>query len=147
MWIKTSIVLDYMKNPSKWLEKHASIPADGKGTKKQDKKQKRVVSELEKLKINQLTLNDYVNLLQDNAIFKEFVKTSKFTKVHEIELKYLMRNDYKNAEDLLLSYRNENEVGAGLRSDLFMYKVFKDNWNFNNEVKNLIKLADAYQDV
>lgn len=150
MWIKTSKVLDYMKNPTKWMEKHGTKVADKKqktNKKILNPKQKRVVSELEKLHINQLTLTDYINLLQDNAIFKEFVKTYKFTKVHELELKYLMRNDFKNSADLVENYRQENEVGTGLRSDLFMYKVFKDSWNYSNEVENLVKLTEAYQSV
>mmetsp|Transcript_5788 Transcript_5788/g.6983 ORF Transcript_5788/g.6983 Transcript_5788/m.6983 type:complete len:779 (-) Transcript_5788:965-3301(-) len=157
MWVKTSKVLEYMKDPAAWLKKNKSSPLSSEpapdSTKDSaelasDKKpSKREVSDLEKFQINKLTLDNHIDLLQNNEIFKEFVKTVEFTKAHELEMKCLMKDDYKNAKALIEDYSSQYNVGTALRSDLFMNRLFKDGWNYDGEVEKLLRLTEAYKSV
>lgn len=157
MWIKTSKILDYMKDPAAWLRKNKGTSGNSKqeGTVLEAKKEgdvkplisKREVSNFEKFQINKLNIDNHLDLLQDNEIFKEFVKTSEFTRAHELEMKYLMKDDYEHAKELIENYSNEYNVGVGLRSDLFMNKIFKDDWNYDDEVDKMVKLTQAYINV
>lgn len=157
MWVRTSKVLEYMKDPAAWLKKNKSATVSNKpaaGSTKESTKEasdkklsKREVSDLEKFQINKLTLDNHIDLLQNNEIFKEFVKTVEFTKAHELEMKYLMKDDYTSAKALIEDYSRQYNVGTGLRSDLFMNKLFKDGWNYDEEVEKLVKLTEAYRSV
>lgn len=163
MWVKTSRVLDYMKDPAAWLKKNKSTYSsdtaqtpgnnDAESTPESTKEtsnnspSKREVSELEIFQIKKLTLDNHLDLLQSNDIFKEFVKTIEFTKAHELEMKYLIKDDYSNAKALIEDYSREYNVGVGLRSDLFINKLFKDGWNYDEQVDQLMKLTEAYKSV
>lgn len=159
MWIKTSKVLEYMNDPAAWLRKNKSTPKTPVDAKQADLKDhksvpaentpnaKREVSSLEKFQIKKLNLNSHLDLLQNNDIFNEFVKTIEFTKAHELEMKCLMKDDHVNAKAFVEDYTRQFNVGVGLRSDLFMNKLFKDGWNFDEEVDKLVRLTEAYKSV
>lgn len=137
------------KNKSATVSNKPAAGSTKESTKEaSDKKlSKREVSDLEKFQINKLTLDNHIDLLQNNEIFKEFVKTVEFTKAHELEMKYLMKDDYTSAKALIEDYSRQYNVGTGLRSDLFMNKLFKDGWNYDEEVEKLVKLTEAYRSV
>ena len=138
MWCRTSKVLEYMKDPAAWLKKNKSATVSNKPASRIYKcaiyegsiRQKAFESVnfpiSEKFQINKLTLDNHIDLLQNNEIFKEFVKTVEFTKAHELEMKYLMKDDYTSAKALIEDYSRQYNVGTGLRSDLFMNKLFEE---------------------
>lgn len=62
-------------------------------------------------------------------------------------MKYLMKDDYTSAKALIEDYSRQYNVGVGLRSDLFMNKLFKDGWNYDEEVEKLVRLTETYKSV
>lgn len=135
IWVKTQDILDYLNNPSKWIQD-------------QEPKNKRVVGAIEKLQINKLNLNDHISLLKDNRIFKEYYKSRFFTKFHQDQLNLLQLNEESTKEfnDLLTTYQKLNGLSKPLRADLFMYNYFKNDRDYDAEINHIIKLNSVYRD-
>lgn len=176
MWIKTQVVLDYSKSPEKWIDENNSTlnnpynditnpQTSPKSTATEVdaevREKKRVVGDLEKLMINKLGLQDHINLLQNNHIFKEYMISHKFTSFHHSQIKELLKvsNKFKffdsNKFEEIMNSKLKNsrtshdpfflEIGQALRSDLFMSDLFKNDWNYSNEVEKLVTLSKMYQ--
>lgn len=178
IWVKTQVILDYLNNPQKWIDENNSTlnnpdndnlsigptvlrSTSSESFQKELLKEKRVVGDLEKLMINKLGLQDHINLLQNNQIFKEYMISHKFTAFHQSQLKELMKasNNFQlfnsnKFQDLMKNQikktnKNHNskflEVGQALRSDLFMSDLFKNDWNFSKEIQKLVELTKMYQ--
>lgn len=150
IWVTTQIVLDYLQDPKRWVDKQRGLPdknglkvtAKGKGGKRDNEnKEKRVVSEYEKLKINKLTAQDHANLLQHGKIFKEYVKTMHFTDYHQKELELLTKLKTGEVEKHLESFQGK---GGWLRSDLFMNKVMRQKFDFGTAIDEVFQLMDLY---
>ncbi|KAK6457693.1 regulator of cell wall mannosyl phosphorylation [Scheffersomyces xylosifermentans] len=177
MWIKTRTVLDYMTDPRKWMNQHNSTlnnpkidpeqekktaeelqEKDDKDNKNETEQEKAAREKAQKERaakekasnestINKLTLQDHVNLLQSNRIFKEFYKTMKLTKFHEEEIRKLLKSDFKGVEALLEAFRKQDGLGTGLRPDLFINKLQQDTdkQDFTREISKIMQLAEVYQ--
>ncbi|RLV83182.1 Protein MNN4 [Meyerozyma sp. JA9] len=147
IWVTTQIVLDYLQDPQRWVDEQKATGDEKSDEKKRVKKRvavdkdKRVISNLEKWRINKLTTQDHANLLQHGSIFKEYVKTMHFTSYHEKELGLLMKSDLAGVTKHMEQYTHK---GEWLRSDLFMNKVMRQRFNFEEAIDEVFKLMDLY---
>lgn len=145
IWVITQIVLDYLQDPQRWVDEHKASGDDKSAEKKKKRvavdKEKRVISNVEKWRINKLTTQDHANLLQHGLIFKEYVKTMHFTSYHEKELGLLMKLDIAGVTKHMEHYKHK---GEWLRSDLFMSKVMRQRFDFEEAIDEVFKLMDLY---
>ncbi|EGW33225.1 regulator of cell wall mannosyl phosphorylation [Spathaspora passalidarum NRRL Y-27907] len=151
MWLKTQTILDYINSPQLWIDEHNSTLNNQESLISRSPSSgltKRVVGNIELLQLNKLTVEDHINLLQSNQIFKEFHKTMNFTKFHEMELQLILKNQFEDAIELLKQYQANNNLGKALRPDLFMDSLFVDtkNRDFINRVNNVLEVQSMYED-
>lgn len=120
IWVVTQKVLDYINDPKKWLlDKNPDSP----NLQQRDDShslQKRVIGKIEKLQINKLTKNDYVNLIQDKEILQEYLITRQSTSFHTREMDSIFKGEKLHEKPPQFK---------------LTYKKMKD---FNNEVNKVI---------
>lgn len=151
MWVKTQTLLEYLDDPTAWLAQHNCTQealTDGevpiRPVAKLARKVSREVTAYDNIRIENLEVRDHLNLLQNNDIFREFVKIHDFTAFHEHELKQMLQGSMEGLEANLEHYKAQNTLGAGLRTDLFMHRLFKNDWNFDEAVDRAVRLTGIY---
>lgn len=151
MWVKTQTILEYLDDPEAWLAKHNCTQHgsdDGsvviRPYTKLAKKVAREVTAYDKVRIDNLQVVDHINLLQDNSIFREFVKIHSFTVFHEQELKHMLQGSMEELDANMEHYKRQHTLGGSLRTDLFMHRLFKNDWSFDEQVDRAVRLTGIY---
>lgn len=155
IWVVTSKILRYMEHHDSWLEDEKGEESEKSNESKAHKKRgisdshlplsKRVVSYYEQFHISQLSPEDYLNLLQETTILKDYFLTREFTLHHTKELKHLLSKNYDAAYEFIKNGLTSH-LGKPLRGDPFLQKVYREGWNFNEEVGRIIDLQASLQD-
>lgn len=130
LWVPKETVERYLDDPEKFLLElnHETVSAP------HDRRPSPATSALvEMSNIDKLGRQDHLNLLHDDNLFKSFLFTSDFTKVHEMEVDSLLSEDFERAEELILQYKGQ---GDALRVDYFTFKYFQEGWNHEQRVSN-----------
>ncbi|RLV95754.1 Protein MNN4 [Spathaspora sp. JA1] len=151
MWLKTQTILDYINAPQRWIDEHnstlnnhdsMSLISSSSGLTK------RIVGNFELIQLNKLTMQDHINLLQSNQIFKEFHKTMNFTKFHDRELELILNNQLEDAIQLLKEYQKNHHLGQALRPDLYMDSLFSDTRkrDFIDRINNVLEIQSTYDE-
>ncbi|RCK67290.1 hypothetical protein Cantr_03341 [Candida viswanathii] len=133
IWYKTDIIKDFLKKSKTWISDHA------------------ISKELENyeflIRLNKLSINDHLALLQNVGLLKEWFKTMHFTNYHNLELKEMINRNFNKAKNLLDEYKKNHKLGIGMRPDYFINLIMLDTsrWSYSLQVNDLIELQKLYE--
>ncbi|CAH6720071.1 hypothetical protein CLIB1444_03S03752 [[Candida] jaroonii] len=175
LWISETDLFYFLKDKQKWNEYHNfneyynnfktsdDFQFDGSNYELTDEQRKQLELESklrekngeEKLPDNEYKTNlnnedtnlilnfshdELVELLNKDEILMSYITTRDFTSFHEEEI---MRLLFGKSTSILVSTVDKF---SPMKVDPFMFKVFHDYWNFDDQVKNYVELINIYNE-
>jgi hypothetical protein len=156
LWVHKKLLLEYLADRNAYVASHGEasdiedVPIAEKDEKALTKAEKAHakdnLGDLDKLRIDRFSVEDYLALLQDTNLLKDYLRSRKMTQFHQHELRRLLIEDFKGAAELLEEYAQTNTIGSGLHPDYFMYTIMKDveKQSFISQVNKIIALEEMY---
>ena len=129
MWIETQQVLDYVNNPEKYLADYSS------------KYVKRLVGVVEKIRLNTLSLQQHLDILNNDNLLVRFLTSEKSSRQHEKELKLLNEGDYEEAQNVVKETMSQRLN----RQDSFLRKYYIGQWRWERAIMALQGLMSTMQ--
>jgi hypothetical protein len=146
MWMKTVDLKEYIDNADEWCQSR-NVTLENEGMSSEELRaiaksvtHQRIVHEI-------LSKYDFINLLHDDNIFKNYEMSWKTTDYHEEELIRLLEGKIKqNCESLDKLTNNTNSIGSGIRPDRFMSLLMaSEDHQFDYKIhdENLTQIINA----
>ncbi|CAK7909069.1 hypothetical protein CAAN3_10S04544 [[Candida] anglica] len=127
IWVETQVILDYLSSRMTYLGNHG-VHFDEEDS---SIKRKRLIGVFEKIEVNRLTVDQYLDLLVNDRFLVQYLSGHKIAQLHDIELDYLLSGEYELAEKLI----SQGGEKHPLRKDTFSYKYFVENWRWDRTIR------------
>lgn len=146
MWVPKQTILKYGNDPEVWNKKY-NVEIDQADTLllKEDFKTPNSIYTVNTI-ANKLSTTDFLNLLHEPTLFKNYYPSSRMTKYHGDELLRLLQSNHDENSQKLAEYVNDgaNAIGSGLKPDNFMDQlVHSGDDDFQGKVDKLVKLFQS----
>lgn len=146
LWIPDRVILQYLVNPTDWVKQRNVIISQNDSILHNPNYKLRITTRDIGFMLNLFSATDYINLLYDPIIFKQFFTNFKLSKYHVEELKRLLKSEYSENGKQLNAYTNKpsNKAGSGMKPDGFMNElILSREEDFNSKIDKLIELFET----